>query len=273
MSEEIVKHEFGPGVLRELATKLYKNPISAFREGVSNALDAMIPYPENQRIEIRTNVPPHNDIVFEDWGTGIEDFNIFKTISPGQKIVANEVSSYDKMNEKIIGQKGMGKLSFLNLSDEHTVEFYSSHESVGMRVIMTMDGFTVKHMNSDMALLHHGLKVVIKRAKKVGIPDSRLRDYLRQVFAIRIARGAKILVNGEKLSEPLGFDPRQFNLFELDNGIKVYGHLKSVEKPRPTNIDIYVKRVYVDSKDFEHKVEGWLNCDNLDVETSRDHIL
>ena len=53
----------------------------------------------------------------------------------------------------------------------------------------------------------------------------------------------------------------------------VFGNLKNVEKPQLNNIDIFVKKVYVDSKDYERKVEGWLNCDKLDPDTSRDGIL
>src|SRR4051794_11349137 len=115
---ELSKHEFGPGTLRELSTKLYKSPIAAFREVVSNAFDAMIPYEKegtSPRIEI--NTIPNGDIVIEDFGTGIENYKNFRTISPGRKQVKDEVSTYDKVNGNIIGQKGMGKLSFLNLSD------------------------------------------------------------------------------------------------------------------------------------------------------------
>src|SRR5690606_26003023 len=144
-------HEFGPGIVKELATKLYRNPIAVYREAISNALDAMIPYSANeQRIEIFTNVPPDGDIIIEDWGTGIEDYNTFKVISPGEKVVQNEVSSYEKLNEKIIGQKGMGKLSFLNLSQTGIVEFYSNNEKIGMKVIMTLnlkEGFHEEFMN------------------------------------------------------------------------------------------------------------------------------
>ncbi len=112
-TKQISKHRFGPGVVKELATKLYRNPIAVYREAVSNALDAMIPYPFNeQRIEIFTNVPPDGDITIEDWGTGIEDYNTFQIVAPGEKIVRNEISSYEKLNEKIIGQKGMVSLVF-----------------------------------------------------------------------------------------------------------------------------------------------------------------
>ena len=89
---------------------------------------------------------------------------------------------------------------------------------------------------------------------------------------IKIARGSKIFVNGIQIHKPEGFDSSQYKLFELTNGTKVFGNLKSVEKPKPNNIEIFVKRVSVDSKEFDYKVEGWVNCDALDLDTSRDGI-
>lgn len=273
MSEtlQISSHQFGPGVIRELATKLYKSPISAFREAVSNGLDAMIPF-NDKRIEIRTNVGPDGDIEIEDWGTGIEDYNLFTIVSPGEKIVKGEVSSNEKLNEKIIGQKGMGKLSFLNLSEISRVEFYSNNEKVGMHVIMTIEGFSVRHMNSHLVLPHRGLKVAIKKAKRSLVDTRKLCEYLSKYFSLRIARGTKIYVDETQIHKPQDFDSRQSILFSLSNGIKIFGNLKNVEKPKSNNIDIFVKQVFVDSKGFDYKVEGWLNCNSLDLETSRDGI-
>ena len=266
-------HEYGSGVIKELATKLYKNPIAAYREAISNALDAMIPYPINeQKIEIFTNVSPDGDIVIEDWGTGVEDYGTFKIIADGKKVVKGEISSYEKLNEKIIGQKGMGKLSFLNLSNSSTVEFHSNNEKVGMKITMNFERFHVKYMNSDMALSHRGLKVIIKHPKKPIVQDGKLIEYLSKTFAIRIARGSKIFVNKIQVHKPEGFNSSQIKLFELTNGSKVFGNLNSVERPKPNNIEIFVKRVSVDSKEFDYKVQGWVNCDALDLDTSRDGI-
>ncbi len=241
-------------IVKELATNLYRNPIAVYREDISNALDAMIPYPLiEHRIEIFTNVSPSGDIIIEDWGTGIEDYNTFKIISPGEKVIRSEVSSSEKLKEKIIGQKGMSKLSFLNLSQTGTVEFYSNNEKVGMKVIMTptlKEGFHEEFMNSEVALHHHGVKVVIKHAKRSIVQENKLKDYISKTFAIRIARGAKIFVNGIQIHKPDRFDSSQYKLFELTNGTKVFGNLKSVEKPKYNNIDIFVKRVFVDSKDL-----------------------
>ena len=101
------KQRFGRGLIREISKYVYKNPIVVYREGVSNGLDAMDPYREQEdpRIEIYTNHLPDADIVIEDWGTGIENYEEFLTIAEGEKRVRGEVSSYEKVSDRIIGQK------------------------------------------------------------------------------------------------------------------------------------------------------------------------
>ena len=105
---DFTPHRFGPGTLRELGTKLYRSPLAVYREAVSNAIDAMTPYEKQEaKVEIFTDVAPDGDIVIEDYGTGIENFDAFKIISQGEKVVRDQVSSYQNVNEKLIGQKGM----------------------------------------------------------------------------------------------------------------------------------------------------------------------
>jgi histidine kinase/DNA gyrase B/HSP90-like ATPase len=159
------RHEFGRGIIQELAKYLYKSPKSAFKEAVSNALDQQS---KDAKVEIYTDVLPDGDVVIEDWGTGIEDFQRFKHIAIGDKIVDGMVSSYEIIDENIIGQKGLGKLSLLNLSSTATVEFYSHSKMVGMKIVMTdeLDGFTCQYLNNIDALPHLGVKVVIKRSAK-----------------------------------------------------------------------------------------------------------
>jgi hypothetical protein len=269
----IERQRFGRGLIREISKYIYKNPIALYREGTTNGLDAQDPYREKEAPQIEIYTDYNGDIVIEDWGTGIEDLEQFLTIAEGQKKVRGEVSSYEKVNDRIIGQKGMGKMSFLSMSSINRVEFFSNNERIGLHIILTDDPNDVKidHMNSQLALPHRGLKVVIKQAKKI-ISESRVREYLQKVFALRIARGAKIFVNGNRIIEREGFDPTEYPLFQLDNGTKIYGNLKKVEKPKTDNIDIFVKKVFVGSKGFDNKVEGWINCDLLELTTSRDEV-
>jgi hypothetical protein len=49
---------------------LYKNPVVAWREGVSNGCDAM-EHSDVKVVQVFTNVK--GDGIIEDWGTGIED--------------------------------------------------------------------------------------------------------------------------------------------------------------------------------------------------------
>ena len=234
----------------------------------------MTPYEKQEaKVEIFTDVAPDGDIVIEDYGTGIENFDAFKIILQGEKVVRDQVSSYQIVNEEIIGQKGMGKLSFLGLSSENKVEFYSHSEEVGLKVLMTMEGFQERYINNIDALPHHGLKIVIRRARRPIISDSRLIEYLSKVFGIRIARGLKLYVNNIQVHKPDGFDSKQYELFKLQDGTGVFGNLTPIEKPRLNNIDIFVKNVFVVDKNFDNKTEGWVNCNQLELETSRDGIL
>ena len=58
----------------------------------------------------------------------------------------------------------------------------------------------------------------------------------------------------------------------MSGGTKIYGNLKHVEKPKTDNIDIFVKKIFVGSKGFDYRVEGWINCDKLELTTSRDEL-
>lgn len=102
----VEKQRFGRGLIREISKYIYKNPIVVYREAVSNALDAMDPYREQEdpRVEMHTNCPPDGDIVIEDWGTGIENYEEFLTIAEGEKRVRGEVSSYEKVSERERGK-------------------------------------------------------------------------------------------------------------------------------------------------------------------------
>ena len=68
------------------------------------------------------------------------------------------------------------------------------------------EGFHEEFMNSELALYHHGVKVVIKHAKRSIVQENKLKDYISKTFAIRIARGAKIFVNGIQIHKPDRFD-------------------------------------------------------------------
>ena len=289
MSGEIRRdnHRFGEDSIKEMSQHLYKSPKSAIKEGVSNGLD---PQDKHGRIEIFTNVPPDGDIIIEDWGTGIEDYEEFITGLKGYKRVGDRTNSYDIIDPDVIGNKGVGKYSFLMLSNAEppVVEFYSHRPKRGnpgdpdyrpgrgLKVQMfqkVTDGFLSEPMDTTDALPHPGVKVVIKKAKQDILPrDSSLMKYLSQHFAIRLKRGAKIYLNENSITPPEGFDSREFPLFTMNDGTVIKGNLKHAERSETNNVMVFIKTILVDSISFEHKVTGWVNDNLLRPTTSREAI-
>jgi hypothetical protein len=149
-----------------------------------------------------------------------------------------------------------------------------------MILIMRKAGFEPPtHKDSTKILPHRGLKVVIKNARKEVLNEKAIREYLAKVFAIRIARGARILLNNEQVHKPTGFDcSHEEDLFRLDvvdndgNPIIVRGQLSQTTKPKSNNIDFYVKHVLVEPENFEYQVQGWINVDHFELEIGRNRV-
>jgi len=275
--EIVIPHQFRPGMIRELMRNTYKSPKSAYKEMVSNALDEQ---GRDARVDIF--IPPapecHGNIICEDYGPlGIQDEVRFTYVGAGEKRVGDRVSSYKQVDEDMIGEKGLGKLSFINLSSTGVVEFYSHGATVGVKITMTEKGFT-KPISMDRALIglgHPGVRVVIKNAKKEPgmLSADALMKYLSKIFAIRIARGAQIRVNGNLVTKPEGFDSNEGRepQFLLADGTGIKGHL-SVPEKASGNIDVFVKKVFAETIPTEYQVEGWVNFDRLELTSSRDGI-
>jgi len=259
---------------------LYKTPIVAWREAVSNACDAMR-HSDIKEVRVFTNVS--GDGIIEDWGTGIEDNAHFERFIGIGRLRENTNADPYVRDDKEIGRFGVGKNSYLGLSKIKVVQFYSHSNQAGKKrgMIVTLiqePQGQIKYVNppdycdSTDALPHQGMKVVIRQLSK-PIKKEKLVDYLGKGFALKISRGYKIYVDDTIVHKPDTFDStHQPVLFRLDNGVEVYGNLINVDKPRNENIDILVNQVYIESLDFEWKVEGWVNCDELELTTSRDGI-
>lgn len=281
-SNNIIPHKFGGNAIRELATHLYKYPQSAVKEAITNGLDQQAGKPNKEkRIDITTHVGPDDDLWIEDPGTGIEDFERFIYVGEGYKIVQGKVSSYTEINEEIGGNKGLGKLGFLMLAggDSPRVEFYSHRPRVeqiprqGLKVIMTFDGFAQEHMDTTEALEHPGVRVVIKHCKWQMLPkEGDLIKYIAKMFAIRIARGTKIFLDGNRISGPEGFDSRQYPLFDLDDGTTVMGNFWANDKPEQKNVWAFNKNILVEDFYEENRASGWFNDNYIVPTSSRENI-
>jgi hypothetical protein len=274
--KQIDPHEFGENAIRELSTHLYKYPKSAVKEAITNGLDEQAGKPKEAKIDITTHVGPDDDLWIEDPATGIKDYKKFKTVLRGYKEVGGRLSSYGDIDEDIGGNKGLGKLGFLMLAGGEipTVEFWSHRPRIGeikaqgMKVTMTEKGFEVEYMDTLEALPHPGVRVVIKHCKWELLPkETDLIKYIAKMFAIRIARGTKIFIDGNKISAPEAFNSKAEDLFSLSDGSIIKGNIRTDDNPEHKNMQIFNKNIFVDEFWTEHKATGWIN-DNFIIPTS-----
>jgi len=279
----LIPHDFGSGsgIITEVGKYAYKRPMDIYREVVANALDQYDPSDKNKIVEIKVKVPPTHDVEVVDHATGIQDYSDFiKAGSEEGKKIGERISSYTRMNPDIVGQKHIGKISFLFASETEKVEFHSNNGEVGMILVMRKAGFEPPiHKDSTKVLPHKGLKAVIKNARKEILNERSIKEYLAKVFPIRIARGTRIFVNNEQVNKPADFDcSRETELFKLDildnEGVPVIvrGQLSQVAKPKSNNIDIFVKHILVESETYEYQVQGWINVDHFELEIGRNRV-
>jgi HSP90 family molecular chaperone len=85
---------------------LYKNPVVAWREAVSNACDAMR-HSDVKMVKVYTN--KQGDGIIEDWGTGIEDNDHFWRFIGIGRIRENVSSDVNARDDKEIGRFGVGQ--------------------------------------------------------------------------------------------------------------------------------------------------------------------
>lgn len=247
-----LEHKAGPDIIYELAVRLYPSPLESFREAISNSLDE-----GTSKVDLQVSL---NEIILEDWGEGIEDVDRFTMFGQYSKAA---------LGGETIGQKGLGKLSLLRLGD--SVEFRTNNGEIGHKIIMTPKDFDVETKSKDRFLAHKGTRVVIPKPKEVPQIEA-LSKYLEKIFALRIARGTELFLNGSKLKSRL--EPKEEFVCRLKGGVDVGGNLKA-DKRSHGMVDLYIRHVFVKSilVDPERDFTGWINCNALTPVTNRNDVI
>lgn len=251
----IYPHEVGRDLIPELATRVYSSQLDSFREAISNAFDEC-----SKQVALAIT---KDRIVIEDWGGGIKDYDEFRKFGQASK---------KSRKGEIIGEKGLGKLSLLNLG--RTVRFETNNSSIGMRFYMTLAGFSKpEYGKAGSFLSHRGTKITVTKLANT-VDTSEVASYLRKAFGLRLVRGADITINGEPVKPRFAFDPKETLLFRLKHNIDVTGNVRFSEGGKGA-VDVYIDHVFVTSLevDMRRKFEGWVNCNDLTPETSRNNII
>jgi hypothetical protein len=257
----IHSHEVGKDLIPELAMRVYSSHFDSFREAISNAFDE-----NSQKVVLSIS---DDKIVIEDWGSGIQDYDEFRKFGHASK---------KSRKGEVIGEKGLGKLSLLNLGD--IVCFETNNGNTGMKFYMTLEGFTspIYKKDTNAFILHRGTKITITKLATTTPDMEDLTAYLKKAFSLRLAQGAKIILNNQSIKPRLSLDPKEEFLFELtkvkDGDVNVTGNLKAADDGRGI-VDLYVDHVFVTSLevDTRRKFDGWVNCNALTPETSRNNIV
>jgi len=252
----VYPHEIGRDLIPELATRVYSSELDSFREAVSNSFDE-----NSRRVELTIT---RDKIVIEDWGNGIKNFNEFRKFG--------QASKKSRAGE-VIGEKGLGKLSLLNLGD--LVCFETNNQKIGIRFYMNMSGFSKPVFGkSNSFISHKGTRITITRLTN-KIEVNSIVNYLRKAFGLRLAQDAKIIVNSQRIKPKSTLDPDETLLFTLPKSdTPVTGNLKS-DKEGKGLVDVYIDHVFVANIDVDTRRSfgGWVNCNNLTPETSRNNII
>jgi hypothetical protein len=258
----VYPHQVGRDLIPELAMRVYSSQLDSFREAISNAFDE-----NSQKIVISTS---KEKIAIEDWGNGIRDYNEFRKFGQASK------KSRKEEEEEVIGEKGLGKLSLLNLGN--CVCFETNNGNVGMKFYMTLDGFSSPIYKKTTAFVsHEGTRITITNLTNTPQLEESIK-YLKKAFGLRLAQGTTIIVNNQSIKSRPNLEPVEKFLFKLtkvkDADANVTGNLKATEGGRGT-VDLYIDHVFVTTLevDTRRKFEGWVNCNALTPETSRNNIV
>jgi histidine kinase/DNA gyrase B/HSP90-like ATPase len=252
----VYPHEIGRDLIPELATRVYSSQLDSFREAISNAFDE-----DSKQVELTIT---RDKIVIEDWGNGIRDYDEFRKFGQASK---------KQRQGEIIGEKGLGKLSLLNLGN--SVCFETNNGRMGIQFHMNLTGFSKPVYGKNKSFLaHKGTRITITQiTNKVEI--NAVLAYVKKAFGLRLAQGAKISLNGDHIYPKSNLDPKESQLFILEKSeAKVTGNLKA-DKEGKGIVDIYIDHVFVASveADTRRNFIGWVNCNRLTPETSRNNIV
>jgi len=149
------------------------NPI---REFIVNAWDA-----DSEKVMITTT---SSSLIFEDWGTGIDNFKKFWTIGSQHK---SSVKFTPILRRKPIGWRGLGKLSFSKFGSKLLVETRTKQKSESSNANLEHMKFAVKPMiNHSNSLSHNGTRITITELKN-KIPEKEIIHFICKVDFVNIS--------------------------------------------------------------------------------------
>src|SRR2546422_7470563 len=248
---------FNPALVEEMAERLCSHYTHSFREACVNAYDE-----DATRVDIF--IEP-TEVIVEDFGKGIDDVKQFlDTGSPFKKTVVESPT----FKRKVIGSKGVGKLSLLKLGKR--VEVCSNNGSSGHYFGIKIDSIDVDHTeykHPQDALHHTGTRFTIRDLKRSADPGE-IQEYLSKSLGLLLSDSFRVFVNEKEVEHKF---KRTLNASIRTKLGPISGYLEA----KGHQIAVLCKGLYVTTKILypERLASGWVNADFLIPNTARDDFV
>ena len=298
MPDSELKMTFDPYTIEHLGVRMYSTLPPVLAELIANAYDADAEHviltlkDENQEKEI----------IIEDDGEGMSfgDINR-KFLRIGRNRRLKDESGITKKCRKIIGKKGLGKLSFFGIA--HEIEIFTKkggkENAFRMEWEHIINGGQTEYKphlvkdNVDCNLDDHGTAIVLRKIQRQTnfVPDDLANSLSRMFiidsgFEVKIKHNSEepILVSNERryanlknqVEWKISKDSPHDDAYFQEN--QIVGHLMATEKPIPENTDmrgitLFSRNKLVNtprnfsgssSSHFFSYLTGWLEVDFID---------
>jgi hypothetical protein len=268
------------------ARGLYSDLNDAIREGISNSMSWMhvanIPL-DQRKIYITKNVGATNDMWIEDYGTGITDYEKFKSIGHDPK---DEVHNERIKDPEFISQIGIGINSLLWLSKDNTVKFYSvsldsQNRKNGLIATLMMDKEDIffldppERPDSQYVLDHVGLRVVIKNAK--DLPMNKITQYVSRKFMLKLkdyqvyVKDSRNQGNYSRIHPSTEFCSKHMHpLFRLSDNTEVRGDIHIANDTMDSKVILCIKKVENSEMSPDYLARGIITCNSPKLEFRAD---
>ena len=298
MPEKTLKMTFEPDTIEHLGVRMYSTLPPILAELIANAHDA-----DADRVLLTLNDSGEDkEIIVEDDGEGMSFDEINeKFLRIGRNRREHEESNITpKHGRKIIGKKGLGKLSFFGIA--HEIEISTRKNAKENIFRMNWEDIKKEEKEYEPEIVEynrpcrpeeHGTKITLRAIqRKSDFSAEDLAGSLSKMFIvepdfeIKIQRNSEepIIVSNEKKYEDLEKEvewkiPDDYEYEgDYDKAAEIEGHLMATEKPIPpkTNmrgITLFSRKKMVNrpeyfsnstSSHFFSYLTGWLEVDFID---------
>ena len=245
-------------ILRHLGFGLYSNIAAVLSEVVANSWDA-----DAEQVTIVIDTKNHKVIIEDDGhGMNIQDAND-KYLYVGYERRSNEALT-PKHKRKVMGRKGIGKLSLFSIA--RTVEVHSIKESIPHGFIMDSDAIE-KIIKGNGEVAYHPQPVDVQeinleRGTRIVLTNMKRKlQWTGKPLRRRLARRFSIIGPQHNFGITLDGEPVVIEDREYDNKLQyiwTFGIIGQNCRDTANNCEVDEERSGLVGEDNGYEIDGWI---------------